>query len=163
MLILQGVDLVEASLKHRKALGFSVASNGELAAFIAYALVSAMISLKYASHYPDVQAFPNNFLALVDTYDTLSSGVPNFLCVALALHEARNHIMPTYVIVDLQCLQLKYKPIGIRLDSGDLAYLSKEARRMFKRADELYGTNLGACTIVVRVKPNTNAHDDAMN
>jgi nicotinate phosphoribosyltransferase len=32
-------------------------------------------------------AFPDAFLTLVDTYDTLTSGVPNFLCVALALHD----------------------------------------------------------------------------
>jgi len=45
---------------------------------------------------------PHNFLALVDTYDTLSSGVPNFLCVAFALMDAG------------------VKPKGIRIDSGDL-------------------------------------------
>jgi nicotinate phosphoribosyltransferase len=66
----QNVDVVELALKYRSELRFSVASNGELAAFIAFA-----------------QAFPNNFLALVDTYETLSSGVPNFICVALALRE----------------------------------------------------------------------------
>jgi len=89
---------VEIALKYRSELGFTISSQGELAAFIAYA-----------------QAFPRNFLALVDTYDTLSSGVPNFIAVALAL------------------VQLGFTPVGIRLDSGDLAYLSKEARRMFRR------------------------------
>ena len=63
------VDFVEAVMAYRKKL--SPASNmGELAAFIGYA-----------------QAFPDGFLALVDTYDTLNSGVPNFLAVALALHD----------------------------------------------------------------------------
>ena len=111
--LLDGVDLVDAALRYRGELGFSVASNGELAAFIAYA-----------------QAFPSGFLALVDTYDTLSSGVPNFICVALALR------------------QLGYAAKGIRLDSGDLAYLSKEARRMFRSADERYGSSLHACSVV---------------
>ena len=50
---------------------------------------------------------PHNFLVLADTYDTLSSGVPNFVCVALALEDAG------------------YKARGIRLDSGDLAKLSR--------------------------------------
>ena len=48
---------------------------------------------------------------LVDTYDTVKSGTRNFLLVALGL------------------LRAGYKPIGIRLDSGDLAYLSKVSRQ----------------------------------
>jgi nicotinate phosphoribosyltransferase len=88
------VDLV---LKYRDELGFNGANEGELAAFIAYA-----------------QAFPDGFLALADTYDTLQSGVPNFLSVALALHS------------------INHRPVGVRLDSGDLAYLSKETRAMFR-------------------------------
>lgn len=58
-------------LDYRERLGHkSSSSESELAAFTAYA-----------------QAFPDNFTALVDTYDTLQSGVPNFLCVALALDD----------------------------------------------------------------------------
>ena len=57
------------------------------------------------------QAFPTSFLVLVDTYDTVKSGTRNFLLVALGL------------------LRAGYKPIGIRLDSGDLAYLSKVSRQ----------------------------------
>lgn len=47
--------------------------------------------------------------------------MPNFLCVALALHE------------------LGHKPVGIRLDSGDLSYLSKRVRSAFKEAAKQYG------------------------
>ncbi|XP_059623899.1 nicotinate phosphoribosyltransferase 2-like [Cornus florida] len=75
---------------------FSETNQSELAAFTSYAL-----------------AFPRNFLALVDTYDVLKSGIPNFCAVALALND------------------LGYKAVGIRLDSGDLAYLSCEARKFF--------------------------------
>ncbi|MFU0827808.1 MAG: Nicotinate phosphoribosyltransferase [Lachnoclostridium sp.] len=62
--------------------------------------------------------YPNNATLLVDTYDTLRSGVPNAIKVFSELREAGR--MPE-----------KY---GIRLDSGDLAYLSKKARKMLDEA-----------------------------
>jgi nicotinate phosphoribosyltransferase len=71
----------------------------ELEAFRAYAL-----------------AHPENTTLLVDTYDTLRSGVPNAITVAKEM-EIRSH-------------RLK----AIRLDSGDLAYLSKKARKMLDSA-----------------------------
>ncbi len=71
----------------------------ELEAFRAYALVH-----------------PNNAILLVDTYDTLKSGIPNAIRVAKDLEE--------------KSLKLK----AIRLDSGDLAYLSKKARKMLDEA-----------------------------
>ncbi len=60
--------------------------------------------------------YPNNSLLLVDTYDTLKSGVPNAIKCFDELKK-RGH-----------------KPKGIRLDSGDLAYLSKQARKMLDDA-----------------------------
>ncbi len=71
----------------------------ELAAFRAYA-----------------DAFPDSTILLVDTYDTLGSGIPNAITVAGELR-TRGH-------------ELR----GVRLDSGDLAYLSRESRRMFDEA-----------------------------
>ncbi|XP_053205545.1 nicotinate phosphoribosyltransferase-like isoform X2 [Panonychus citri] len=59
------------------------------------------------------QAFPSSFVALVDTYN-VCSGLFNFSVVALALNE------------------FGFRPIGIRIDSGDLAYLSREAHRIFE-------------------------------
>jgi nicotinate phosphoribosyltransferase len=59
---------------------------------------------------------PDNTILLVDSYDTLKSGVPNAIIVAKEM-EARGQ-------------QLN----GIRLDSGDLAYLSKKARKMLDDA-----------------------------
>ena len=73
--------------------------DSELEAFRAYAL-----------------AHPGNTTLLVDTYDTLRSGVPNAIVVAKEM-ETRGH-------------RLK----AIRLDSGDLAYLSKKARKMLDSA-----------------------------
>ena len=60
--------------------------------------------------------YPNNTLLLVDTYDTLNQGVPNAIKTFKYLEEKG------------------YKPTGIRLDSGDLAYLSKKARKMMDDA-----------------------------
>jgi len=90
-------DFWQLVLQCREELGFTSTNKHELLAFTAYA-----------------RAFPNNTLCLVDTYDTLNSGVPNFLVVALALH------------------RLGYRAVGIRLDSGDMSYLSIESRKLFK-------------------------------
>ncbi|MDO4283744.1 MAG: nicotinate phosphoribosyltransferase [Eubacteriales bacterium] len=62
--------------------------------------------------------YPNACILLVDTYDTLKSGVPNAIRTFRYMKEKG---------VDL-------KGYGIRLDSGDLAYLSKKARRMLDEA-----------------------------
>ena len=62
--------------------------------------------------------YPQNTTLLVDTYDTLRSGVPNAIKVFTELKAANK--MPA-----------KY---GIRLDSGDLSYLSKKARKMLDAA-----------------------------
>lgn len=63
---------------------------------------------KYAEYHKDCYF-------LVDTYDTLRSGVPNAIAVANELGD-----------------KINFK--GIRLDSGDIAYLSKEARKMLDKA-----------------------------
>ncbi|NHN30549.1 nicotinate phosphoribosyltransferase [Paenibacillus agricola] len=66
------------------------------------------------------EALPNQVTLLVDTYDTLRSGVPLAIKVAKAMEQ--------------QGKQMN----GIRLDSGDLAYLSKTARAMFDEAGLSY-------------------------
>ena len=62
--------------------------------------------------------YPSACILLVDTYDTLKSGVPNAIRVFTEMREAG--IPLTFY--------------GIRLDSGDLAYLSKKARKMLDEA-----------------------------
>ena len=64
----------------------------------------------YADTYPDA------CLLLVDTYDTIRQGIPNAITVFKELR-AKGH-----------------EPLGIRIDSGDLAYLSKKARAMLDEA-----------------------------
>ena len=66
----------------------------------------------YAKLYPDACCL------LVDTYDTLKSGVPNAIKVFTEMRESG----------------IELHNYGIRLDSGDLAYLSKEARKMLDEA-----------------------------
>ena len=62
--------------------------------------------------------YPNNLILLADTYNTLKQGVPDAITIFKEMKEAGT--LP--------------KVYGIRLDSGDLAYLSKEAHKMFTAA-----------------------------
>lgn len=70
------------------------------------------------SHFAEVH--PENCILLVDTYDTLKSGLPNTIRVAKEMEE--------------KGLRLK----GIRIDSGDLAYLTKASRKMLDEAGLVY-------------------------
>jgi nicotinate phosphoribosyltransferase len=96
MNLLSVVNEFRTSMSIKKDASYASTNQGELAAFIAYGA-----------------AFPHNLLCLIDTYDTLRSGLLNFCLVAVALHS------------------LGYQPAGIRLDSGDLAYLSMECAKVF--------------------------------
>lgn len=103
----QRKDFVDVVCKYRTQLGYSSTNEGELAAFIATA-----------------QACPQNFIALVDTCDTLKSGVPNFICVAMALNE------------------FGYSGYSIHIDEdADLAFLSKKVRKMVNDIRIQYGIN----------------------
>lgn len=66
------------------------------------------------NHFAEVQ--PNDCILLVDTYDTLKSGLPNAIRVAKNMEEKG------------------FKLNGIRIDSGDLAYLAKESRKKLDSA-----------------------------
>ena len=93
------VELLEAVLRYRNdVLGdpWTTTNDSELAAFISYA-----------------SSFPDKFLCLIDTYDTIRSGLRNFILVSLVLDD------------------LGHVPTGVRLDSGDLAFLSMECERIF--------------------------------
>jgi nicotinate phosphoribosyltransferase len=84
---------------HSMVQVFMALGEGELGAFRAYA-----------------DLYPDDCLLLVDTIDTLQSGVPNAITVFEELRRAG------------------HRPVGIRLDSGDLAHLSIRAARMLDAA-----------------------------
>ncbi|MFP4661126.1 MAG: nicotinate phosphoribosyltransferase [Halanaerobiales bacterium] len=63
------------------------------------------------------RVYPENCILLVDTYNTLKSGIPN------AIKVFNEEIVPR-----------GYRPQGIRIDSGDITYLSREARKMLDEA-----------------------------
>lgn len=84
---------------HSMVQAFMALGGSELDAFQAYADV-----------------YPDETLLLVDTIDTLDSGIPNAIKVFEGLRRKG------------------YEPVGIRLDSGDLAYLSIQAARMLNEA-----------------------------
>lgn len=72
---------------------------------------------EYTAFRKFAKAYPDDAVFLVDTYDTLRSGIPNAICVA------NDYLIPS-----------GHRLKGIRIDSGDLAYLSKEARKMLDLA-----------------------------
>ncbi len=76
-----------------------------------------MFDSEYEAFKAYVQMYPDNATLLVDTYDTLRSGVPNAIRVF-------NEVLRPRGIT--KC--------GIRLDSGDMTYLTKQARRMLDEA-----------------------------
>ncbi len=73
---------------------------------------------EYSAFKTYADMYPSACILLVDTYDTLKSGIPNAIRVFTEMREAG--IPLTFY--------------GIRLDSGDLAYLSKKARKMLDEA-----------------------------
>ena len=73
---------------------------------------------EYTAFYTYAKLYPMACTLLVDTYDTLNSGVPNAIKVFKQMKKEG----------------IELKNYGIRLDSGDLAYLSKKARKMLDDA-----------------------------
>ena len=99
-------NMLAADMLNMKGMGTQAHSwiesyENELEAFKAYA-----------------RTYPNNCILLVDTIDTLRSGIPNAI--------------KTFEYMKENGLPVDH--IGIRIDSGDLAYLSKETRKMLDEA-----------------------------
>lgn len=123
----------------RRAQGYSGANLGARAAYIGGVIGSAntlsdklfgvpalgtmahswvqMFDSELEAFRAFAKVYPQNCLLLVDTYDTLKSGVPN------AIKVFNEDVLPK-----------GFRPKGIRIDSGDIAYLSKKARKMLDDA-----------------------------
>ncbi|XP_040040311.2 nicotinate phosphoribosyltransferase isoform X1 [Gasterosteus aculeatus] len=76
-------------------------------------------------------AYPQNFLPVIDSYSVGRSGLLNFCAVALALCE------------------LDYRPVGVRLDSGDLCRQSVDVRRVFRLCSEHFSVSAFDSLIIV--------------
>jgi nicotinate phosphoribosyltransferase len=98
-----GAALLRMPAKGTHAHSWIQSFGSELEAFQAYA-----------------RSFPDECILLVDTYDTLKSGVPNAIRTAREL-ESQGHRL-----------------VGIRIDSGDLAFLSRRARQMLDQENLSY-------------------------
>lgn len=133
----KGRDVIEFG--SRRAQGYDAANYGARAAYIAGVVGSAntftekrfnipalgtmahsyvqSFSSEYEAFLAYSKTYPNQALLLLDTYSTLKSGVPN------AIKVAKEYLEPN-----------GYRLKGVRIDSGDLAYLSKEIRKKFDEA-----------------------------
>lgn len=119
----------------RRAQGASAAIEGPRAAYIAGVAGTSCVTsdewygvkalgtmahswvqsfeTEYEAFKAYVKLYPDNVVLLIDTYNVLQSGVPNAIKVIK---------------------EFNLKKAGVRIDSGDIAYLSKEARKMFDEA-----------------------------
>ncbi len=103
-----------------------VGTSNDLAADMVNKIGLGTMAHSDIESYPDelsafkafAKTYPENCILLVDTYDTLRSGIPNAI--------------ETYKWMEENGIPTDH--IGIRIDSGDLAYLSKEARHMLVEA-----------------------------
>lgn len=120
----RGIDSAIEASKHAYIGGCAGTSNTYAGKKYGIPVLGTMAHSLVTKNEDEYEAFlgyakanPNNCVFLVDTYDTLRSGIPN------AIRVANDYLKPN-----------GYKLKGIRIDSGDLAYLSKEARKMLDEA-----------------------------
>ncbi|MEM1349280.1 MAG: nicotinate phosphoribosyltransferase [Myxococcota bacterium] len=129
----QGMGAAQAT--RAAVIGGAAGTSNVLAALESDLVLGGTQAHSWIQHFGDeltafrayAELYPDTCVLLVDTYNTLSSGVPNAITVAREL-EARGHRL-----------------LGVRLDSGDLAYLSKKTRAQLDHAGlgyvKIYATN----------------------
>jgi nicotinate phosphoribosyltransferase len=122
----QGLSAIHAS---KAAIIGGLNSTSNVYSSFAFGTFSAgTLAHSWIQSYPDeltafrkyAESFPEHCILLVDTYNTLNSGIPNAITVAKEMEQNGQHLY------------------GIRLDSGDLAFLSKKARKILDDADLNY-------------------------
>ena len=123
----------------RRAQSYDAAIYGSRAAFIGGASSTSLVLAERDHHIPSVgtmahswvqmfdseyEAFkryatlyPHNCILLVDTYNAIKKGIPNAIRV-----------------FDEVLTPMGHRPVAVRIDSGDIAYLSKKARKMLDEA-----------------------------
>ncbi|MBQ3519696.1 MAG: nicotinate phosphoribosyltransferase [Clostridia bacterium] len=133
----QGREVIEFGL--RKAHGADAAASGARAAYIAGFTATSNVDASFRHAIPSftsmsptwVQLFenekdafaafakryPDDCVLLIDTYDCIDSGLPNAIAV-----------------FDEVLAPMGKRPKGVRIESGDLAYLSKKIRRILNEA-----------------------------
>ncbi|MBE6813013.1 MAG: nicotinate phosphoribosyltransferase [Ruminococcaceae bacterium] len=133
----QGREVIEFGL--RKAHGADAAASGARAAYIAGFTATSNVDASFRHNIPSftsmsptwVQLFdnekdafaafakryPDDCVLLIDTYDCIDSGLPNAIAV-----------------FDEVLAPMGKRPKGVRIESGDLAYLSKKIRRILNEA-----------------------------
>ncbi|HEY3307525.1 MAG TPA: nicotinate phosphoribosyltransferase [Desulfuromonadaceae bacterium] len=132
----QGAELIEFGLRRAQGpdgglsasraacIGGAVGTSNVLAGMNYDLPVRGTHAHSWVQAFPDelsafrayADTFPDSSILLVDTYDTLKSGLPNAIRAAKELREKGHELR------------------GIRIDSGDLAYLSHQARLMLDHA-----------------------------
>lgn len=120
----RGIDSATEASKYAYIAGCCGTSNTYAAKKYNIPALGTMAHSMIESYDNEYEAFmayaksnPNNCVFLVDTYDTLKSGIPN------AIKVAKDYLIPN-----------GYSFKGIRIDSGDLIYLSKASRQMLDEA-----------------------------
>ena len=103
---------MEKSQEELTAKEFDVPASGTMA----HSWIQSFDS-EYEAFKTYAEIYPTGCTFLVDTYDTLNSGIPNAIKIFDEILKPQN-----------------IRPVAIRLDSGDLAYLSKKARKMLDDA-----------------------------
>lgn len=101
-----------------------------------------MFDSEYEAFKTYCEIYPNNVVLLIDTYNVLKSGAPN------AIKVIKEVLLPKGI-----------RKAGVRIDSGDIAYLSKKLRKMFDDAGLDFVTIVASNSLDERIIDELNRQD----